>query len=69
MVVESSHILNYKQEVGSSLDLCKKVVQYCNLFDDVHVVHETWIGNNHPKSKAKTLYKRVTTKYVKSIPQ
>jgi lipopolysaccharide biosynthesis protein len=60
MVVESSNVLIYKQEDGSPLDSCKKVVKYSNRFDAVCELHEMQEGNDHPKSK--TLYRRVTSK-------
>ena len=67
MVVKTSNVLIYKQEDGSPLDSCKKVMKYSNLFDAVCELHEMQVGNNH--SKSKTLYRRVTSKYAKSIPQ
>jgi hypothetical protein len=66
MAVESSNVPIYKQEDGSPLDSCKKVVKYSNLFSAVCEMHKMQVGNDHPK--AKTLYRRVTSKFRKSIP-
>ena len=54
MVVESSNVLIYKQEDGSLVDSCKKVVKYSNLFNAVCELHEMQVGNDHPKSKTLT---------------
>ena len=67
MVVESSNVQIYKHEDRSPVDSCKKVMKYTNLFDAVCELHKMQIGNDHPKLK--TLYRRVTSKYGKSIPR
>ena len=54
MVVESSNVLIYKQEDGSPLDSCKKVMKYSNLFDAVCELHGMQVGNDHPKGQGKT---------------
>jgi hypothetical protein len=36
------------------------------MFDAIRDIHESQSGNDHPK--AKTLYKRISEKYGKSIP-
>ena len=67
LTVDTSHILIFKQENGEALDSCKKVVSYGRIFDVLRQIHELDAGNDHPK--AKTLFKRVTAKYGKSIPR
>lgn len=51
MVVVNRNVLIYKQEDGSSLNSCKKVGKYSNLFDAVCELHEMQVGNDHPKLK------------------
>lgn len=65
--VDTRHVLIFKQADGEALDTCCKVVKYSQIFDVVRKIHEVEAGNDHPKSK--TLYKRVSSKYGKSIPR
>ena len=63
---DSTKILIFKQRGGSALDSCQIVVKFSSIFDVVRQIHEVEAGNDHPKSK--TLHKRVSAKYGKSIP-
>lgn len=67
MTIDTSNILIYKQDEGEALDSCQKVVSYSKIFDVLRQIHELDAGNDHPK--AKTLFKRVSVKYGKSIPR
>ena len=64
---DSNRILIYKQRPGAPLDCCQIVVRFSSIFDVVREIHEVEAGNDHPKSK--TLHKRVSAKYGKSIPR
>jgi hypothetical protein len=64
---DSTRILIFKQKGGSALDSCQIVVKFSSIFDVVRQIHEVEAGNDHPKSK--TLHKRVSAKYGKSIPR
>jgi flagellar hook-basal body complex protein FliE len=66
-IVDTNHILIFKQTDGEALDACHRVVKYGSIFDVLREIHELEMGNDHPK--AKTLYKRVFMKYGKSIPR
>jgi hypothetical protein len=66
-IVDTSHILIFKQAEGEALDACQRVAKYSRIFDVLREIHELEMGNDHPKSK--TLYRRVYMKYGKSIPR
>jgi hypothetical protein len=66
-IVDTSHILIFKQADGEALDACQRVAKYSRIFDALREIHELEMGNDHPK--AKTLYKRVFMKYGKSVPR
>lgn len=67
LTIDTSQILIFKQDEGEALDSCKKVVSYSKIFDVLRQIHELDAGNDHPK--AKTLFKRVSAKFGKSIPR